>query len=163
MNRFLPSLLFVALLSLRSFAQPSATLSIAGDVPNPLTLTASDFAALPRVTVQLKEHTGETASYEGVLLFDILKKAGLTSTDHLRGKALASYVLAIAHDGYQVLFAAGELDPAISANRIIVADKRNRQPIPGEQGPLRLVSSTDKVEARSVRMVEKLQVVRLSK
>ena len=153
----------VALASLSAFGQQSATFAVTGDLANPLTLSASNLASMSRISVTLKEHSGETATYEGVLLFDVLKKAGLTSTDHLRGKALSSYVLAVARDGYQVLFSAGELDPAISANQIIVADKRNGQPVSGDQGLFRLVSSTDKVEARSVRMLEKLQVVKLSK
>ena len=43
----------------------------------------------------------------------------------LRGKALASYVLAKAHDGYQVVFTLGEIDAGIRQRADLVADKRD--------------------------------------
>ena len=46
---------------------------------------------------------------------------------------------------------------------ILVADKRDGQPLPSEQGPLRIVCPDDKEGARSVRMLQSLQVVQLRK
>jgi hypothetical protein len=81
----------------------------------------------------------------------------------MRGKALAGYLLASAKDGYQVVFSLGELDPGLGGARVIVADKRDGKPLFGYQGPLRLVVSTDKAPARSIRMLERLEVVKLRK
>ena len=81
----------------------------------------------------------------------------------LRGKALASYVIAKAHDGYQVVFSLGELDTAFGNASILVADRRDGNPLFGYQGPFRIVCPNDKAGARSVRMLETLEVVRLQK
>ena len=79
----------------------------------------------------------------------------------LRGKALAGYVLAKAADGYEVVFSLGELDQAFGNLSILVADKRDGKPLTGKQGPLRLVCPNDKAGARSVRMLESVELIRL--
>jgi DMSO/TMAO reductase YedYZ molybdopterin-dependent catalytic subunit len=140
-----------------------ATLAITGDVATPLTLKAEDLAAMPREKVSVSEEDGTKVEYEGVPLREILKKAGAPLGNQLRGKALASYVLAKAQDGYQVVFALGELDAAFANEQILVADKRDGKPLFEYQGPFRIVCPNDKAGARSVRMLETLQVVRLAK
>src|ERR1700722_3051062 len=91
--------------------QPAtATLVVSGDIPTPLTLKAEDLAKMPRETVSVSEQDGTKVEYEGVLLREVLKRAGAPLGNQLRGKALASYILAKAHDGYQVVFALAELD-----------------------------------------------------
>jgi DMSO/TMAO reductase YedYZ molybdopterin-dependent catalytic subunit len=142
---------------------PTATLAITGDVATPLTLKAEDLAAMPREKVSVSEEDGTKVEYEGVPLREILKKAGAPLGNQLRGKALASYVLAKAQDGYQVVFALGELDQAFANEQILVADKRDGKPLFEYQGPFRIVCPNDKAGARSVRMLETLQVVRLAK
>jgi DMSO/TMAO reductase YedYZ molybdopterin-dependent catalytic subunit len=134
---------------------------VKGDVSTPLALKAEDLAKMPRETVSVEDQDGTKIEYEGVPLREILKRAGAPLGNQLRGKALASYVLAQAHDGYEVVFALGELDPAFGNEQILVADKRDGKPLFGYQGPFRLVFPHDKAEARSVRMLETLEVVRL--
>lgn len=145
--------------------QPAApaTLAVKGDVPTPLTLTSEDLAKMPRETVSVDDQDGTKVQYEGVLLREVLKRAGAPLDNHLRGKALASYILAKARDGYEVVFGIGELDPAFANEQIIVADKRDGKPLFGYQGPFRLVCPNDKAGARSVRMLESLELVRLQK
>lgn len=162
-------LLAPALLVAAAFASAQApksapsSLSITGDVATPLTLTAADLAAMPRETVSVSEEDGSKVQYEGVPLREILKKAGAPLGGQLRGKALASYVLAKAQDGYQVVFAMGELDAAFANEQILVVDKRDGKPLFEYQGPFRIICPNDKAGARSVRMLETLQVVRLLK
>jgi DMSO/TMAO reductase YedYZ molybdopterin-dependent catalytic subunit len=141
----------------------AATIAVKGDVSTPLTLKAEDLAKMPRETVSVEDQDGTKVEYEGVPLREILKRAGAPLGNQLRGKALASYVLAHAHDGYEVVFALGELDSAFGNEPILVADKRDGKPLFGYQGPFRLVCPNDKAEARSVRMLETLEVVRLLK
>jgi len=141
----------------------AAKLIVDGDVAAPLTLTVSDLAKMPRETADLPEPDGSKIVYEGVPLRDILQKAGIGFGKEMRGKALAGYLLAEARDGYEVVFSLGELDPELAGARVIVADRRDGRPLPAQQGPIRLVVTTDKRPARSVRMVEKLHVVRLRK
>lgn len=139
----------------------TARLAITGDLPNPSTLTREDLATYPHRTVSVEERDGTQASYEGVPLFEILKKAGAPSGGQLKGKALASYVLAGGRDGYQVTFSLAELDPAIGNSNVLVTDKRDGKPLAATVGPLRLISASDKKPARSVRMLDSLQVVML--
>jgi hypothetical protein len=97
-----------------------------------------------------------------VPLREILKRAG-APMGSLRGKALTTYVLARAHDGYAAVFTLGEVDTEFGNEPIIVADKRDGKPLAGNLGPLRLECPHDKAGARSVRMLESLEIVRLVK
>jgi DMSO/TMAO reductase YedYZ molybdopterin-dependent catalytic subunit len=140
-----------------------ATLTVSGDVPSPVTLKAEDLAAMPREKATIPDRDGTPIEYEGVPLREILKKAGVPLGEKLRGKALASYVVAKAKDGYQVVFTLGEIDAAFGNEQIIVADKRDGKALFEYQGPFRLVCPKDKEGARSVRMLETLEFVRLQK
>jgi DMSO/TMAO reductase YedYZ molybdopterin-dependent catalytic subunit len=156
----------ICLLLAAAWAQqpPSAILKVSGDVPTALTLTADNLAHMPRETAVLtNEHDGSQSTYEGVLLREILKKAGAPFGHDLRGKALASYIVAKAGDGYQVLFTPAELDADFANERILVVDKRGGQPLSEHEGPLRLVVDGDKRPARSVRMLQEIQLVQVAK
>jgi hypothetical protein len=145
-------------------APSEAKLTISGDIPTPLTITAADLAAMPRDTIAVDDQeSGGKIEYEGVPLQEVLKKAGIPFGTAIRGKYLASYLLASAHDGYQVVFSFGELDSSFGNEKVLIVDKRSGKPLFGYQGPLRLVVAGDKAGARDVRMLEKIEVVRLRK
>jgi DMSO/TMAO reductase YedYZ molybdopterin-dependent catalytic subunit len=143
-------------------AQTPGALAINGDIPSPLILKPDDLSKMPRRTISVADHGGK-ADYEGVPLGEILQRAGTPLGKGLRGKALASYVVAKARDGYQVVFTLAEVDPDFANEMILVADRRDGKPLSGDQGPLRLVCANDKAGARSVRMLEALEFVRLLK
>jgi DMSO/TMAO reductase YedYZ molybdopterin-dependent catalytic subunit len=143
-------------------AQEVQSIQVTGAVKQPLTLSADDLAKMPRASVRTTNNGMETV-YEGVWLHDVLKQAGVPQGAELRGKALASYVLAEAQDGYQVVFSLAELDPAFIDNEILLADTANGKPLFGAQGRFRLVVPKDKPGARSVRMLTKLEVVQVRK
>jgi DMSO/TMAO reductase YedYZ molybdopterin-dependent catalytic subunit len=149
------------LLTAALLAQSEAKLTISGDISAPLTLTSADLAAMPRETIELTEEEGGKFKYEGVPVQEILKKAGLPAS--IRGKLLATYILASAKDGYQVVFSLGELDSTFGNEKVLIVDKRDGKPLFGYQGPLRLVVAGDKAGARDVRMLEKIEIVRLRK
>lgn len=104
-----------------------------------------------------------SGTFEGVTLTEILQKAGATLGGQLRGKAMATYVLVTAKDGYRVIFALPELDPDFTdaSKRIIVADTVDGKPLPDTQGPLRIVVPSEKKPARWIRMVESIEVVKV--
>jgi DMSO/TMAO reductase YedYZ molybdopterin-dependent catalytic subunit len=139
-----------------------AALSIGGDVSRPLTFTTDALKTMTRTTVVVSEE-GRQVKYEGVLVGELLKQAGAPVGADLSGKAVASYVLAVAKDGYQVVFSLAELDPGFTPNDIIVADTIDGKPLFDYQGPLRIVAPHDKRGARSIRMLQRLDVVRLRK
>ena len=138
------------------------TLAIGGDVTSPLTLKPADLKTMPRTTVMISDE-GRQVSYEGVLVGELLKRAGAPVGRDLPGKAVATYVRASAKDGYQVVFSLAELDPGFTPNDIIVADTVDGKPLFDYQGPFRIVAPHDKRGARSIRMLRRLEVVRLVK
>ncbi len=97
---------------------------------------------MPRQTVTVTEPDGSKSSYEHRSR-EVLKRA-VALNGALRGKALASYVLAKARDGYQVVFTLAEVDPQFADEPIIVADKQNGKPLAERAGPLRLEVGNDK-------------------
>ena len=168
MKSFVPTFVFCALgiaFAQAPTPQPTgpASFTVKGDVATPLTIKAEDLAGMPREKASVPEQDGTMVEYEGVTLREILKRAGAPLGNQLRGKALASYVLAKAQDDYQVVFTLAEVDAAFANEQILVADKRDGKPLFGYQGPFRLVCPNDKAGARSVRMLETLELVRLQK
>jgi DMSO/TMAO reductase YedYZ molybdopterin-dependent catalytic subunit len=159
-RRWLVLGLLAAAILLAQDEQPSV--QVTGAVKQALTLSADDLAKMPRASVRTTNNGMETV-YQGVWLHEVLKRAGVPEGSELRGKALSSYVLAQAQDGYQVLFSLGELDPAFIDNEILLADTANGKPLFGARGRFRLVVPKDGPGARSVRMLTKLEVVQLRK
>ncbi|MBZ5594271.1 MAG: molybdopterin-dependent oxidoreductase [Acidobacteriia bacterium] len=148
--------------SLLPAQDPQPSIQVTGAVKQALTLTADDLAKMPRASVRTVSNGMETA-YEGVWLHEILKRAGVPQGSNLRGKALASYVLAAAQDGYQVVFSLAELDPSFIDNQILLADTANGKPLSGAQGRFLLVVPKDAHGARSIRMLTKFEVIQLRK
>lgn len=135
-------------------------LRVEGAVKSPLTLQATDLAKLPRASVETN-NDGIAVKYEGVWLHELLKRAGAPGGTDLRGKALASYLVASASDGYQAVYSLAEIDPVFTDSQVLVADSADGKPLMGAQGTFRLVAPKDKRGARSVRMLAKIEVVLL--
>lgn len=135
-------------------------LTVAGAVPAQLTLTAEDLAKMPRATAALISD-GTTITYEGVLLYDILTKAGWQFGRGMTGKGMASYVMVTAKDGYQVVFSLAEIDPLFGGAKVIIADKADGAALPGREKPFRVVAPGEKMHARSIYSLVKIEVVRL--
>ena len=123
-------------------------------------LTASEIAKLPRRTVRAKGHDGKESAFEGVPLVEVLKSAGVKFGNDLRGPALATYLLVEASDGYRVVFALPELDPASTDRVVLLADRRDGVPLDGKEGPLRIVIPDEKRHSRWVRQVIALRLRR---
>jgi hypothetical protein len=151
----------VCLLASVSTAQ-TATFDVQVEGHPSMTFAADDLAKLPQHTIQVKEHD-KTISYSGVLICDVLAQAGAPGGDKLRGKALSSYVLATAKDGYAVVYALPEFDPQFTDAQPLIATKADGQPLTETQGPYRIVLPQDKKPARSLRMLQRIEVVQLRK
>jgi hypothetical protein len=143
-----------------STATVSANFVRVEGVPKPLKFTAADLAGLPRQTVRAKDHSGKESLFEGVSLSEVLVAAGVKLGNELRGPALANYVLVEAADGYRVVFALPELDPASTDRVILLADRRDGQPLDAKEGPFRIVVPNEKRHSRWVRQVAVLTLKR---
>ena len=145
-------------------APPTARLVVKGDVEKPLSLTLEDLRQMPRKTLKVTNpHDKKEETYEGVLVTELLKRAGVPQGGQLRGAAMATYVQADAADGYQVIFSLAELDTDFQDSDVIVADTLNGAPLDDKTGPFRLVAPHDKRPARWVKMLQSLTVVRIAK
>jgi hypothetical protein len=102
-------------------------------------VTAAQIARLPRIAVEVNDH-GVPAKFEGIPLSAVLAAAGVPLGDTLRGPRLAEGLLIEAGDGYKVLFALAEVDPAFAARQIIVADTRDGKSLDAKEGPFRIVA-----------------------
>jgi hypothetical protein len=120
-----------------------------------------DLKNMPRKKLTVvNPHDKKTEAYEGVLLEELLRKAGVPQGESLRGASMATYVLAEASDRYKVVFSLAELDSGILDSEVIVADTMDGAPLGAKQGPFRIVAPHEKRPARWVRMLKSITVVR---
>ena len=73
---------------------------------------------------------------------------------------MALYLVVEAADGYRAVFALSELDPAFTDRVVLLADRRDGQPLSMRDGPLQVVVPGEKKHARWVRQVIRLRVGR---
>jgi hypothetical protein len=121
-------------------------------------LSRADLESLPHVKVTTGASDAPT-TFEGVTVKAVLEKAGVEFGESLKGKRLASCLLVEAADGYRVVIALPELDPAFMDKQILVAFLRDGQPLDAKDGPYRIVIPDEKRKARWVRQVTTLKIV----
>jgi hypothetical protein len=85
--------------------------------------------------------------------------AGIQFGDAMRGPRMTEAVLVEAADGYKVVFALAEFDPAFATREIILADKRDGKALDAKEGPFRIVAPGDKRPARWIRQVTTLRLI----
>lgn len=154
----------IAVASVRADTPPALAasfVSISGEVATPRHLDVPALHKFPRRAFDAAEH-GKTAHWEGVALSVLLADAGVPLGDALRGKNLALYVVVSAADGYRAVYSLAELDPAMRDSDVILADRRDGQPLDGKEGPFRIVAKDEKRPARWVRQVVAIDVLRAS-
>jgi len=138
---------------------PSTHLTIKTYQGKTLTLTPEELAPLPHKTVAVfNAHSKANETYSGVLLADLLGKAGVPLGESVRGKLFMIGVVAEGTDRYSVLYSLAEVDPAIHTGDVIVADMLNGQKL-GKDGAFKMVSSEERRPARWVRNLTAISVV----
>lgn len=136
-------------------------LRITGAVATPVSLSLADLNDYKRHDHVGRDHDGTEAEYEGVELYELLRRVDVPFRENLRGAALRMGVLVKAADGYAALFSLAELDPDMNGKKIFLADRSNGAQLGTGQGPLRLIVAEEKRPARWVREVVELEVVRV--
>jgi hypothetical protein len=131
--------------------QPTDTLLLtAGTNHAPVSISLTQFRSLPHINLTVHNaHANADESYSGVPLVALLAKLDAPLGDRLRGKALASYLVATGSDGYSVVLSIAESDPSFHDGQVLVADTRDGQPL-AKFGPFQLIVSADKRPARWV-------------
>jgi DMSO/TMAO reductase YedYZ molybdopterin-dependent catalytic subunit len=144
--------------SVTTVSGQTATVRI-GDtgVPQPLTLSAADLAAMPRTRVTASAHHLE-GTWEGVTIRELLTRAGVPEGEALRGRALSSAVVVTGADSYRIVFGIAGFDPAFTDRVAILADRKDDAPLPANVAPFQLVITGEKRPARWVRQVVSIEV-----
>lgn len=142
-------------------APTPAPLRLEGLVANPRTVSAAELTALPHREQMTTDKDGQKHVYRGVALADVLRLAGAPTGKAIHGEVLTQAVLATAADGYQAVFALPEIDPDFSTQVILLADRRDGQPLPAKDGPYQLIVPLEKKPARWVRQLTGLRVVKV--
>jgi hypothetical protein len=122
-------------------------------------LARADLEALPHIKITTSASAIASTTFEGVSLKTVLDKAGVEFGETMRGKRLASYLLVEAADGYRVVIALPELDPAFTDKQVVLAFLKDGKPLDDKEGPYRLVIPSEKRMARWVRQVTTLKIV----
>ena len=137
----------------------AAKLTLVGEGGKRVELTAADFAKLPHQMVPGADK--DAGTFEGVSLTELLRLVGAPLGDALSHHEHPTwYVVIDAKDGYHALFALAELDPAFSDRVVLLADRKNGQPLAADEGPWRLVVPGDRRHARWVHQVSGLRLER---
>jgi hypothetical protein len=141
---------------------PSTQLTIRTYDGKTLTLSPTDLAALPHKSVAVfNAHSKANETYSGVLLADLLSKAGVPLGESVRGKLFMIGIVAEGMDHYSVLYSLAEVDPSIHTGDVIVADTLDGQKL-GKDGAFKMVSSEEKRPARWVRNLTSISVVKVA-
>ncbi len=131
---------------------------VTGEVTTPLDLKYADLQQYKQTDVIRKDRDGKDHTYSGVVLSEILHKAGVTLGKDLKGENLTKYILVTASDGYQVAFALAELDKDFTDRMIILADMMDGKPLPVGDGPFRMIVQDEKKPARCIKQVTAIKV-----
>ena len=138
--------------------ESDVVLVVDGAVEHNLKLSFADLARFPRHSLRATDELGKESLFEGVLVAEILKSAGVKFGKELRGKRLAEYLLVEPADSYRVVFALPELDPTFKGAFVLFADSRDSGPLGETDGRLRLIIPFEKRYARWVRHLVALHV-----
>lgn len=153
---FVPAILLA--LTLHTALASAQQLTVQDESGKKTVLTAPEIEGLPRVKVTTGASSA-AATFEGVALRAVLEKAGVGLGETLKGKRMASCLLVEATDGYRVVIALPEIDPAFNDKQMVLAFLKDGKRLNDKEGPYRLVIPDEKRMARWVRQVTTLRIV----
>ena len=136
--------------------QPSSAFYVVGTVNNPAKYDSTALQALKTTEVTVQ---GDT--YSGVLLYDLLQQAGV-STANKKNDFLHKGIAVIGSDGYSCVVVDGEIQPRFGNEQILVAYNVNGKTLAESDGFARLVVPGDAKMGRFVSNLVELQVVELA-
>jgi len=145
----------------------TTVLEVSGEVNASLTLTVDDLRV---IAVHSARDLPAAASgalaepyreYSGVLLTEVLDKAGLRSDRKDDWRRL--YVVATASDGYKAVFSWGELFNSRIGRGAMVVFERKGKPLDDSEGRIALVSTEDdRIGPRHVKWLKRIEVRRIA-
>ena len=120
----------------------SGSVTISGAVEHPMTLTLDQLVMFsPQQLVDVTGRSGTPAKLKGVLLRELLKKAGVVAPNHNDTKKII--IIASATDGYKVVFSWSEIFNSSAGNAVIVYTEKDGKPLADDEGRIALMSGAD--------------------
>jgi hypothetical protein len=99
-------------------------------------VSAAELAKLTRMSVKVASTDNQSTQYEGVNVSEFLQHLGVVLGKDLRGPRVANYLLFEAADGYRVVIAMVDVDPATTDRVVLLADRKDGAALPEKEGPL---------------------------
>jgi DMSO/TMAO reductase YedYZ molybdopterin-dependent catalytic subunit len=140
----------------------TTTLTVGGNVAQPLSLTVADLKRYPARDIEYAPALGAdhkpsvepARRYTGCLLRDVL--AAAKPTEDKPRQLRRSYVVATASDGYEVVFSWAELFVSPIGDNVFVVYERDGAPLPDEEGRIALIVLPDHRPVRHVKWLQTL-------
>ena len=157
MKKYLLILSFLALVISPALIK-AQSVKITGEVTTPFDLKLADIQQFKQIDVVRKDRDGKDHTYTGVIVAELLQKAGATMGKDLKGENLTKFISVEASDGYQVVFALAELDKEFTDRTIILATMMDGKPLAAGDGPFRIIVQDEKKPARCIKQVTAIKV-----
>ena len=143
--------------------RPSKAVTIVDLNGNEIRVTADELRAMPQHTekelIFVGEHRGFIGIFDfsGVRLVDLLEKAEAAQAAGGYKKE-NMYLVFRGTDGYQVVASWQELMLSADGPRVLAVLEKDGEPLPPEEGEIRLLFPGDKYCGRSVKCLETIEV-----
>jgi hypothetical protein len=145
-------LLLAAALLVRGFTPPAKGALTVRSGGRDSVLSPAQLATIPRHDLRVAgENSTDSATVSGVTLWDVMQKAGVPSAAASGRQRGSMYVRLKGADGQSAVFGLVEIDPSFSKRMVLVADRRNGQPLDDVEGPWRAFVPDDIRHARWIR------------
>ncbi len=118
-----------------------------------------DPSQLNHTTLKAIGHDNKEHIYTGVLLADILQKAGINLGN--KRESTSSYLIFRAKDNYKSIFSLAEIDPLFSKHSILIADKTDDKNLDPSDEPFQVIVPGDKIQTRWVRQLVSIEFVQV--
>lgn len=158
--------LIIALASPALAADPTTSFTVSGQVIDPRSFDLPSLEALPASTQNVTYTSGGggfTGTFTGVPLWTLLNdETGIKTNPAIKNDVIRNVVLVTGSDGYQVVYSAGELNPAFggsvnvplmayaSNGALLTTDGFARTTAPGDTRGGRYVSNVSSVQVLHV-------------
>jgi DMSO/TMAO reductase YedYZ molybdopterin-dependent catalytic subunit len=130
---------------------------IVGPTGKTLVVTPQVLADLGRAEATMINH-GESHTYEGVRLTELLRLVGAPTGARIHADADRDYLVVTGGDGFRAIFSLAETDSSVQHHAVILADHMDGAPLIAHDAPYRIVVDGDQKPARSVYAITRIEV-----
>jgi DMSO/TMAO reductase YedYZ molybdopterin-dependent catalytic subunit len=142
-------------------ARAADSIALGGAVDHPRDLKLADLTHEPATTEAVFLHTGHgalTGDFTGVLLWTLLKEAGVKLDAGIKNDIVRHTVTITGADGYSATLSLGEIAPEFGGDQAILAYQVDGKPIDTGGGFARLIIPGDKGAGRAIGAVTSIEV-----